>query len=511
MSRLCEAGTLRRDTRTNRRAPEGVPGRCDMVRRSARRDRDQRSEPERAPELLARVEQSRGETRLSVGYSCDGVQGERDEGEPHPEPDDHERPEDRRVAARRREERHPPEPPGDEERSAEEEGSDAEAPDEAGHHEARDAHRHREWEVGEPGVDGAVVQHLLEELGEEVEQREHGATEEQHDGEAATPVPVRQEAHRHERGGRVPLDEHETSQQHHSPREHRQRGRVPPTRRGGALQSVDREGKAPGDRERPREVETAGAPLRARQHRRADQEEGEADGDVHEQHPAPGERVDEGAAREQADGCAGAGHPCVDGHGAMARGSLGEGRRDERERRRGCDRRADALDGARGDEPCLRRRKPAQQGRQAEERDAGEEHPSPAEEIAASPAEQEQPPEGEDVGVDDPDQTGRGEAEGALHRRERDVHDGEIEHHHELGRGDHHERESEVLVRAGATHGELGRVGCRGHRAPPVAGFAAAPAPRVLRARPDHSGAVAPWSASGRSGPRSVSRRPSAS
>ena len=76
----------------------------------------------------------------------------------------------------------------------------------------------------------------------------------------------------------------------------------------------------------------------------------------------------------------------------------------------------------------------------AEQREAGEEEAAAAEQVARAPAEQEQAAERERVAVDDPLQALGGEPEIALDRGQRDVHDRDVEHHHELGDGEDRER-----------------------------------------------------------------------
>ena len=55
------------------------------------------------------------------------------------------------------------------------------------------------------------------------------------------------------------------------------------------------------------------------------------------------------------------------------------------------------------------------------------------EDVAEAAAEQQQPAEGEGVGVEHPGEAGGREPEVGLDVRERDVHDGRVEHEHELG------------------------------------------------------------------------------
>ena len=75
--------------------------------------------------------------------------------------------------------------------------------------------------------------------------------------------------------------------------------------------------------------------------------------------------------------------------------------------------------------------------------DAEHEDPPPPEQVAGAPAEQQQPAEGERVGVDDPFQVGTGKVQRVLDVRQRHVDDGGIEHDHELRGRDDREREAE--------------------------------------------------------------------
>ena len=77
----------------------------------------------------------------------------------------------------------------------------------------------------------------------------------------------------------------------------------------------------------------------------------------------------------------------------------------------------------------------------AEQREAGQEEPAAAEQVARPPAEQQQAAERERVAVDDPLQAVGGEPEVGLDRGQRDVHDRDVEDDHELGDGEHRQRE----------------------------------------------------------------------
>ena len=74
--------------------------------------------------------------------------------------------------------------------------------------------------------------------------------------------------------------------------------------------------------------------------------------------------------------------------------------------------------------------------------------------MSLSPAaEQQQATEGERVGVDDPFEAGPAEAERLLDVGECDVDDGRVQHHHQLGGGDDHQRQAETAVTGPGTSG----------------------------------------------------------
>ena len=79
-----------------------------------------------------------------------------------------------------------------------------------------------------------------------------------------------------------------------------------------------------------------------------------------------------------------------------------------------------------------------------EQGDAGQEDAAPAEQVAGPGAEEQQPAEGEDVGVEHPRQPAAREAAAPLDVGQGHVHDGGVEHHHELGREDDEEEHRRV-------------------------------------------------------------------
>ena len=127
-------------------------------------------------------------------------------------------------------------------------------------------------------------------------------------------------------------------------------------------------------------------------------------------------------------------------------GELGD---DDREDHRGLRGRADALQEAGADQRTLARRDAAQERGGGERDEAGEEHPLAAGEIAEPAREQQQAPEGDEEGVDDPGEVRLAEVEVALNRGQRDVHDRDVEHDHQLRQADDHQRRPATAVRWG--------------------------------------------------------------
>ncbi len=149
------------------------------------------------------------------------------------------------------------------------------------------------------------------------------------------------------------------------------------------------------------------------------------------------EPLDEDSAREQADRAAARRDRGEHTEGPVALRPFAERRADQGEGGRGRDGAADALESACGEQLAGVLGEPAEQGGEREEQHAEDEDAPSAEDVAGPAAEQQQPAEGERVGADHPGQAGGGEVQGALDVRQRDVHDGDVQDHHELARGDH--------------------------------------------------------------------------
>ena len=200
---------------------------------------------------------------------------------------------------------------------------------------------------------------------------------------------------------------------------------------------VDEQRDAGRDRDGAGHVVAAHAGLaalgqQARGHRGGEQR----DRDVDEQDPLPAEVLGQHAAEQDADGAAGAGHGAPDAERAVALGTFGEGRGQDRERGGREDRRAEALQRARRDQLALAGRQAAEQRGEREEDEADGEDTTAAEQVGHATAEQQEAAEDERVGVDDPGEVLLGEVEVAADRGQRDVDDRGVEDDDELGCGE---------------------------------------------------------------------------
>ena len=136
-------------------------------------------------------------------------------------------------------------------------------------------------------------------------------------------------------------------------------------------------------------------------------------------------------------------------------GGLGEHRHDHPEDHRGAERAADALEEARADQHGLGLGDAAQDRRGREQDQSGEEDALAPDEVAEPAGEQEQPAERDQVRVHDPREARLREAEVALDRRQRDVHDRLVEDDHEEARAQDDQRDPAVAVAVGGGRGGL--------------------------------------------------------
>ena len=162
-------------------------------------------------------------------------------------------------------------------------------------------------------------------------------------------------------------------------------------------------------------------------------QDGEADRDVDEQRPAPRAEVGDDAAEQQADRRAGRGDGTEERQRAVAGGLVGRAGGEEGEHA-GCGhRRPGALQGPGQDQLGRGLRETAEQREEGEHAQPDLEHPEPAADVAEPAAEQQQAAERERVGVEHPRERRRPEAEVGVDPGQGDVHDGGVQHEHQLG------------------------------------------------------------------------------
>jgi hypothetical protein len=177
------------------------------------------------------------------------------------------------------------------------------------------------------------------------------------------------------------------------------------------------------------------------------------DRDVDEEHPPPRHVGGQHPAEHQGRRGAGAGHRRVDAERPVAFLALGEVGADQRQRGWRYHRTADALDRPRGNQPPLTGGEPAEQRRPGKQQQPEDEHPPSAEDVTGAAAEQEQAAEGDRIGVYHPLQAGSGKAKRPLDVRQGNVHDGPVEHDHQLGGGDDQQSQAEAAAAAGRDAG----------------------------------------------------------
>ncbi len=163
-----------------------------------------------------------------------------------------------------------------------------------------------------------------------------------------------------------------------------------------------------------------------------DQERDHPHRHVDEEDPAPAEEVGEDAAQQRTRGRTGRGHRAPGAESPGPGRAFGIRRRQDGEGG-GCqDGRTQPLEGAGADQQGLVLGQAAEQTREGEHRQADEEDLAPPVEVGRPAAEQQETGEGQGVRIDDPLQVRIAEVQVVLYRRQRDVHDGRVEHDHEL-------------------------------------------------------------------------------
>ncbi len=183
-----------------------------------------------------------------------------------------------------------------------------------------------------------------------------------------------------------------------------------------------------------------------REQDRGERETGDADGDVDEEDPLPGEEVGEDPAHEDAGRGAEAADRPPGAERDVALFPLTEGRGQDRERRGGDRGRAQPLERPGRDQRLVTPCEPAEQRADREDDEAAHEDASAPEDVGEPAAEQEEPSEDQGIGADHPLQVFLREAEIRLDRRQRDIHDRDVEHHHELHGAEERQREPSCPV-----------------------------------------------------------------
>ena len=257
------------------------------------------------------------------------------------------------------------------------------------------------------------------------------------------------------------FDGHEGGKQDGADDEGGQGDRVTPSVGGGPYESVDQTGHPDRRRHRSGHVEAAGCGFGLGQVARGQADEDDADRYIDEQGPPPGDPGGEHAPEHKPDTASGSGNSAVGADGTGALRALGKADLEQGEGGRRGDGGPDALTGPGSQQPLARLGQTAEQGRQREQGDPGDEDPTAAEDVPGTGAEEQQSAEGEGVGVLDPREPGRGEAQGAMDVRQGGDHHRGIEDDHQVGGEDDEEHHVRPPRRAG-TRGRIGAASGQG-------------------------------------------------
>jgi hypothetical protein len=400
-----------------------------------RRDRGQEREAQGAADLLARVDEPGREPGLGPLHAREGGDRDRHEGEAHADADDQEPGQEvdgvgavrrnlREVEHARRQKGH----------AGHEHRLDAEPRHEALRDGGRDDDRQRDGEVADAGLHRREAQHLLHvERKQEEDPEDDGSQAEADHVRARQRAPL-EDAKRDERRARARLVPEEDRHQRGRGQEDADRLRRAPADPVRLCQPEHEEHEARRDADGSEGVEVPGQAVRpALTHVARDEgERDRRDGDVDEEDPLPPEVLGEHAAEEHPDGGAGAGDAAEDAERLVPFGAFLERHERDREDGRREDRARRALQEPRDDEHLGRLREPREQRGHQEKAEAHHEEVASAEQVAHAPSEQEEPAEGERIARDDPLEVLGRKAEIGLDRRERHVHDRDVEHDHEV-------------------------------------------------------------------------------
>jgi hypothetical protein len=222
--------------------------------------------------------------------------------------------------------------------------------------------------------------------------------------------------------------------------EAQQRARRRPAVPGRLDDRVDQDAEAERREQQARHVDARRLGVAALGHEQHDQgDRQQRDGQLGQERAAPPELLEQSPAGDgpEGDRQPGAGAPQPDRLGP--RRPLAEHLREDRQGGREDGRRADAGEGARGDQLAGRVGERGQRVPQAEDRQPDEQDRPSAQPVGQAAAGQHEGGEHQQVAVDDPLQVARGGAELGHERRQRDVHDRGVDVDGEHGQAHHGE------------------------------------------------------------------------
>ena len=262
-------------------------------------------------------------------------------------------------------------------------------------------------------------------------------------------VRMRQDPEAHQRIRMAELPADEAGEHRRGEPEERQGLAREPALLPGLGDRIDQRREASGHQHGAREVEPPDVRVAALpQEEGCDHERGHTYRDVDEEDPLPAERVGQDTSEEYA----GHGTEAADGSPGTERDvaltPLYERRRQDRQRCRRDDRRAQALDGAGRDQRFVGPRHPGQQRGDREHGDPAEEDPPSTEDVGGPTAQEQEAAEDESVGTDHPLEIALREPEVHLDRGQRHVHDRDVEDDHELN--DAQERQGQPRTAGGS-------------------------------------------------------------
>ena len=205
------------------------------------------------------------------------------------------------------------------------------------------------------------------------------------------------------------------------------------------------------DEDRARNVEALTVLVEAlREKERRQDQCGDSDRDVDEEDPFPGEEVGEDAAEEHAGRRSEAADRSPGAQRDVPLTPFLEGPDEDRQGGGRDGRGAETLQCAEGNERLVAPREAAQERTKGEDDRAHQEDAPAAEEVGRTPSEQQESAEDQGVGTDHPLEVLLREPEVDLDRRQRDIHDRDVEDDHELHRED--QRECEPFLAIGGNH-----------------------------------------------------------